>query len=132
MAALLIWLDEPSIIVNGITLGGTRKVAAVSMFTALAIATDYAMLPLANVKLMDSIVFVSALAFGVSVGASVAALTWLVYGTVNPLGPDSGPFLLLLIAIRDGLRRLRLPRPADARTQTSPSRLGASSGVRSV
>jgi len=83
---------------NGLTLGGTRKVAAVSMFTALAIATDYALLPLANVKLMDSIVFICALTFGVSAGASVAALTWLVYGTVNPLGPDSGPFLLLLIA----------------------------------
>jgi uncharacterized membrane protein len=83
---------------NGLTLGGTRKVAAVSMFTALAIATDYAMLPLANVKLMDSIVFICALTFGVGAGASVAALTWLVYGTVNPLGPDSGPFLLLLIA----------------------------------
>jgi uncharacterized membrane protein len=83
---------------NGLTLGGTRKVAAVSMFTALATATDYAMLPLANIKLMDSIVFICALTFGVSAGASVAALTWLVYGTVNPLGPDSGPFLLLLIA----------------------------------
>ena len=67
------------------------------MFTALAVATDYAMFPFANIKLMDSIVFVSAIAFGVSVGASVAALTWLVYGTVNPLGPDSGAFLLLLI-----------------------------------
>jgi hypothetical protein len=83
---------------NGISLGGTRKVAAVSMFTALAVATDYAMFPLANVKLMDSIVFVSTLTFGVGVGASVAALTWLVYGTVNPLGPDSSAFLLLLIA----------------------------------
>jgi hypothetical protein len=82
---------------DGITLGGSRKVAAVSMFTALALATDYAMLPLANVKLMDCIVFICALTFGVSAGASVATLTWLVYGTVNPLGADSGPFLLLLI-----------------------------------
>jgi hypothetical protein len=63
---------------------GTRKVAAISMFTALAVATDYAMLPLANVKLMDSIVFVSALAFGLEVGVSVGALTWLVYGEINP------------------------------------------------
>jgi hypothetical protein len=79
-------------------IGGTRKVAAVSMFTALAVGTDYAMLPLANVKLMDSIVFISALAFGVSVGASVATLTWLIYGEVNPLGADSAALLLLLIA----------------------------------
>jgi hypothetical protein len=89
-------MSHPSL--NDIALGGSRKVAAVSAFTALAVCTDYAMFPLANVKLMDSIVFISALTFGVGVGASVAALTWLVYGTVNPLGPDSGPFLLLLIA----------------------------------
>jgi uncharacterized membrane protein len=82
---------------DGVSLTGTRRVAAVSMFTALAVATDYAMFPLANVKLMDCIVFIAALAFGVSVGASVAGLTWLVYGTVNPLGADSGPLLLLLI-----------------------------------
>jgi hypothetical protein len=76
---------------------GSRKVAAVSMFTALAVATDYAMLPLANVKLMDSIVFVSAMTFGLEVGASVGALTWLVYGEINPLGPDGGLLLLILI-----------------------------------
>ena len=64
---------------------GTRKVAAISMFTALAVATDYAMLPLANVKLMDSIVFVSALAFGLEVGE------------INPLGPDGGVLLLVLV-----------------------------------
>ena len=88
-------MSQPTL--DGISLGRTQKLAAVSMFTALAVATDYAMLPLANVKLMDSIVFISAITFGVGAGASVAALTWLVYGTVNPLGADSGPFLLLLI-----------------------------------
>ena len=67
------------------------------MFTALAVATDYAMLPLANIKLMDSIVFVSALTFGLEVGVSVGALTWLVYGEVNPLGPDGGLLLIILI-----------------------------------
>ncbi len=76
---------------------GSRKVAAISMFTALAVATDYAMLPLANIKLMDSIVFVSALAFGLEVGVSVGALTWLVYGEINPLGPDGGLLLLVLV-----------------------------------
>src|SRR5271169_166083 len=76
---------------------GSRKVAAISMFTALAVVTDYAMLPLANVKLMDSIVFVAALTFGLEVGVSVGALSWLVYGEVNPLGPDGGLLLLILI-----------------------------------
>jgi hypothetical protein len=83
--------------VNAFRLSRTRKVALVAMLSALAVATDYAMLPLANVKLMDSIVFVSSLAFGLEVGVSVGALTWLVYGEVNPLGPDGGLLLLVLI-----------------------------------
>lgn len=75
----------------------SRKVASVSMFTALAVATDYAMFPLANIKVMDCIVFVAALTFGLEVGVAVGALTWLVYGEVNPLGPDGGLLLLILI-----------------------------------
>ena len=84
-------------VLKSVHLSASRKVAAISMFTALAVATDYAMFPLANIKLMDSIVFVSALTFGLEVGVSVGALTWLVYGEVNPLGPDGGLLLLILI-----------------------------------
>jgi hypothetical protein len=69
----------------------------VSIFTALALTTDYAMFPLANIKLMDSIVFVSSLSFGLGVGVSIGALTWLVYGTINPLGSASGLLLVILI-----------------------------------
>jgi len=82
---------------QAIYLSATRRIAVVSLFSALAIATDYAMLPLINVKLMDSIVFVSTLAFGLSVGVSVGALTWLVYGSVNPLGSAGGLLLLILM-----------------------------------
>lgn len=80
-----------------IRLRPSQKIAIVSLFTALALATNYAMLPLSNIKLMDTIVFVSALIFGLNVGVSVGALTWLVYGTVNPYGSDPGVLLLLLI-----------------------------------
>ena len=55
------------------------------------------MLTLANIKLMDTIVFVSGLVFGLGVGIAVGGLTWLVYGSVNPLGPDSGLLLVILI-----------------------------------
>ncbi len=82
---------------KGPHLVATQRIAVISVFTALAITTDYAMLPLANIKLMDSIVFVSALAFGLGVGISVGALTWLVYGSVNPLGSAGGPLLVILI-----------------------------------
>jgi len=69
----------------------------IAVFTALAIATDFAMVPLVNIKLMDTLVFVAALAFGFRVGASVAGLTWLVYGTLSPWGFASGPFIVLLM-----------------------------------
>jgi hypothetical protein len=82
---------------NAIRLSRTRRIAVVSLFTALAITADYAMFPLSNVKLMDSIVFVSALAFGLPVGVAVGALTWLVYGSVNPLGSAGGPLLVILM-----------------------------------
>lgn len=55
------------------------------------------MLPLANIKLMDTIVFVTGLVFGLNVGVSVGGLTWLVYGSVNPLGSAGGPLLVILI-----------------------------------
>ena len=69
----------------------------ISLFTALAISTDYAMFPLTNVKLIDTIVFASGLVFGLYVGVSVGALTWLVYGSVNPLGSAGGLLLLILV-----------------------------------
>lgn len=55
------------------------------------------MFPLSNVKLMDTIVFVSALIFGLSVGVSVGALTWLVYSSINPLGSAGLSLLVILI-----------------------------------
>lgn len=82
---------------DAISLTRTRRIAVISLFTALAITTDYAMFPLSNIKLMDSIVFVSALVFGVWVGVAVGALTWLVYGTVNPLGSAGIPLLFILM-----------------------------------
>ena len=82
---------------KALPLSRTRRIAVVSLFTALATATDYAMFPLSNVKLMDSIVFVSALAFGLPVGVAVGGLTWLVYGSINPLGAAGGPLLVILI-----------------------------------
>jgi hypothetical protein len=77
--------------------GASRNAALIAVFTALVLATDYAMVPLVNVKLMDTLVFVAALAFGFRVGASVAGLSWLVYGTFSPWGASSGPWIVLLM-----------------------------------
>jgi hypothetical protein len=74
-----------------------RYVALIAVFSALAVATNYAMYPLFQVKLMDSLVFISAYLFGFKVGGSVAAITWLVYGSLNPLGAAGFPLLLILM-----------------------------------
>ncbi len=75
----------------------SRDVAVMAVFSALAVASNYALLAFPQIKLMDSLVFVSAYLFGFGVGAGVAVITWLVYGSVNPLGAAGFPLLLVLI-----------------------------------
>jgi hypothetical protein len=74
----------------------TKLVALIISLSALCVATNYAMIPLSNVKLMDAIVFTVGVAFGFVPGAAVAALSWLVYGTLNPLG-FSAPVLAIVV-----------------------------------
>ncbi len=74
----------------------STRVALLTSLSALAVATNYAMLPLLNIKLMDSVVFVAGLSFGASSGCAVATVAWLVYGTLNPYG-FSLPTLLTVI-----------------------------------
>ncbi len=71
----------------------STQVAIVAVFTALALATNYALIGIPNVKLMDMLVFIGALFFGLRVGLGIALSIWPVYGFVNPYGVDS--FLML-------------------------------------
>jgi hypothetical protein len=73
-----------------------RQTALIACLAALCIGTNYTMLPLSNVKLMDAIVFTTGLLFGIVPGSAVAAIAWLVYGTLNPLG-FALPILLTVI-----------------------------------
>jgi len=76
----------------------TSKVALIAVFTALSLGTNYLMIDVPNVKLMDSLVFISAFLFGLDVGVATGTSIWLVYGFVNPYGQDSPLLLLFLIA----------------------------------
>ena len=73
------------------------KVMITAVFTALALATNYALIGIPNVKIMDTLVFIAAFFFGFRLGVGVAASIWLVYGFVNPNGVDS--FLMLSFLI---------------------------------
>lgn len=64
----------------------TYRISIIAMMTAACVSTNYLLVGLINVKLMDLIVFISGFAFGPLVGVSVGTLTWLVYGTLNPYG----------------------------------------------
>jgi len=70
----------------------------VAVFTALSLATNYALIGIQNVKLMDTLVFIVAFLFGIRLGIGVAVSTWLVYGLVNPNGVD-GPIILSFLIL---------------------------------
>ncbi len=74
----------------------TKSIALIVSLSALSVGTNYAMIPLSNVKLMDSIVFATSLIFGFVPGTLVAALSWLVYGSLNPFG-FSAPILATVV-----------------------------------
>ncbi|MGB9718474.1 MAG: hypothetical protein ACPL4E_08560 [Thermoproteota archaeon] len=63
-----------------------KRVAMLAVLTALAISSNYVLISLPNVKLMDAIVFASSMAMGLKFGAILATLIWMVYGTLNPYG----------------------------------------------
>jgi LytS/YehU family sensor histidine kinase len=64
----------------------SKKLAITTILVALSIGTNYAMIHLYNVKLMDLIVFIGGFCFGPSVGALTGIISWAVYGTMNPIG----------------------------------------------
>src|SRR5438552_14083496 len=71
----------------------STRVMITAVFTALALATNYALIGIPNVKIMDTLVFILAFVYGLRLGIGVATSIWLVYGFVNPNGVDS--FLML-------------------------------------
>jgi hypothetical protein len=72
--------------------------ALIPVFTALSLATNYAMIDIPNVKLMDAFVFIAAFLFGLKVGLGTAISIWAVYGFINPYGQDDLTLLLFLMA----------------------------------
>jgi hypothetical protein len=64
----------------------SKKVSLMAVMTATAIASNYLLIGVLNVKFMDLIVFTGGYLFGGAFGVSIGVLTWLVYGTINPYG----------------------------------------------
>jgi len=64
----------------------TKDLARVSAFTALAVASDFALTDLLNVKLVDPIVFSVAFVFGLEMGVCVGVVSEVIWGTLSPYG----------------------------------------------
>jgi uncharacterized membrane protein len=62
------------------------KLALIPPLVAVCVVTNYALIGIPNVKVMDFILFVAGLYFGCWVGASVGMLSWAIYGVINPYG----------------------------------------------
>jgi len=75
----------------------SKQIATIIVLGATCVATNYAMVPLPNVKLMDGLVFASGYMLGAPAGIMVGALAWAVYGQINPYG-FSLPILLLTMS----------------------------------
>ena len=73
------------------------KPVLIAVFTAECLATNYAMIALPNIKIMDALVFIAAFLFGWTVGVGIAISTWTVYGFVNPYGQAGFPLILFLM-----------------------------------
>jgi hypothetical protein len=74
----------------------SQSVAIVTVFTALAVGSDYALAGIPNVKLVDTLVFLSAYLFGFRIGASVGILSEFVWAYASPWGAPGfiAPFLI--------------------------------------
>jgi hypothetical protein len=74
-----------------------QQIAIVSAFSAAIIGSDFALVGIPNVKLLDTLVFVSAYVFGFRVGASVGILSETAWSFVSPDGVAGTitPFLVV-------------------------------------
>jgi len=64
----------------------TKELAQVAAFSALAVASDFALTDLLNVKLVDPIVFSVAFVFGLEMGVYVGVVSEMIWGVFNPWG----------------------------------------------
>ena len=74
----------------------SSTIATVAVFSAMIVGSDFALAPVYNVKLLDTLVFVSAFLFGLRVGALVGILSESIWSFVSPEGMAGAvaPFLI--------------------------------------
>ncbi len=78
------------------SVGTAQKVAIVAGFSALIVGSNFSLAEIPNVKLLDTLVFVSAFLFGFRISASIAIVSELAWSFVSPWGVAGAitPFLV--------------------------------------
>jgi len=71
-----------------------KLISRIAIFTALAIALGYILSFVPNLELVTSTIFLSGVLLGGSAGMLVGALSFLVFGFANPMGPSPLPLLV--------------------------------------
>lgn len=104
----------------------TRKVATITMLVALAVGTNYAMIALPNIKLMDVVVFLGGFLFGPIVGALTGIISWAVYGVLNPIGFSLHIWLATMFSetiygVAGGLVRKTFNKPLNSFKNQTPA-----------
>lgn len=97
----------------------TSRVAVVATFTAVIVGSDLALSgpQFSNIKLLDTLVFVSAYVFGFTTGAAVGVLSETIWSFISPVGMAGAvtPFLVggeMLFALAGwGASKIWGPRP---------------------
>ena len=74
-----------------------KDISLITVLAALCVGGSYVLIGLPNIKVIDLVVFVSGFVFGTSIGVTTGALTWIVYGTINPFGFSLSQWLSTVI-----------------------------------
>lgn len=77
-----------------------NDIAIVGVFSALAFAGAYLLLPLHNIEIFTTIIFVSGYLFGEKVGTLVGVIASALFAILNPFGISPLPLLLVQMASR--------------------------------
>jgi uncharacterized membrane protein len=81
---------HPSTVLN------VNALSRITIFVALILGSNYLLAPAANIKLEDTLVFLSAYLYGFAVGSSVAVISEFLWSSINPYG-FAGPIMPFLV-----------------------------------
>src|SRR5213593_2306698 len=73
------------------------RVCLIAVFTAISLGTNFVMIDIPNVKLMDAFIFIAAFLIGLEVGLGSAVSVWAIYGFTSPYGVDDFATLSFLM-----------------------------------